>query len=295
MTLVTTTAPRLLAVPLITALAISLAACSPTAPTDDSGLVSVVASTDVYGSIVSAIGGDLVAVTSLVTSAAQDPHSFEASAQNQLAISKADLIIENGGGYDPFVDTLLSAASSSAVVITAASVTHLAEGANEHLWYSFAAMHLVADDIASELGTLDPANATTYTANAEAFSAQLVTLTAALTGLGDGRSAAITEPVPLYLLDDAGFENITPVEFSQSIEEGTDVPPTVLRDTLNAIGDAALLAYNSQTASSETEQLRAAAEIAGVPVVEFTETLPDGEDYISWMTANVAAIAAAVA
>jgi zinc/manganese transport system substrate-binding protein len=55
-----------------------------------------------------------------------------------------------------------------------------------------------------------------------------------------------------------------------------------------------LLAYNSQTASSETEQVRAAAEQNDVAVVEFTETMPDGADYVSWMTDNLSAISAAV-
>ena len=271
--------------------ALLLAGCAATPAVDDSR-VHVVASTNVYGSLVEAIGGDLVSVTSLIDSAAQDPHSFEASAQNQLAVSKADLVIENGGGYDDFVDTLLDAAASDATVINAAEVTALAPGANEHLWYNLPAMSLVIGEIARQLSELDSDNYQAYYANADALDASLRALEDSLRGIGDGKTVAITEPVPLYLLDLAGFENATPDEFSEAIEEGTDVPPAVLAETLDGIGSVALLAYNSQTASPETEQVRAAAEAAGVPVVEFTETLPDGEDYISWMTSNVAALAA---
>jgi len=271
--------------------ALALAGCA-TTPTTDDGTVKVVASTNVYGSITSALGGDLVTVTSLIDSAAQDPHSFEASAQNQLAIAKADLVIENGGGYDDFVDTLLDASSTTAVVINAADVVNLPEGTNEHLWYSFSDIQTVATTIADQLSALDAANAETYAANLADFTGQVSALADQVAGLGDGKTAAITEPVPLYLLEQAGFENATPDEFSEAIEEGTDVPPAVLAETLDGIGSVALLAYNSQTASPETEQVRAAAEKAGVPVVEFTETLPDGEDYISWMTSNVAALVA---
>ena len=271
--------------------ALALTGCATTPATDD-GTVKVVASTNVYGSIVTAIGGDLVSVTSLIDSAAQDPHSFEASAQNQLAIAKADLVIENGGGYDDFVDTLLAASSTEAVVLNAAEIVTLPADTNEHLWYSFSDIQTVATSIADELSSLDAANADTYEANLADFSGQLSTLAEQAAGLGDGKTAAITEPVPLYLLEQAGFENVTPDEFSEAIEEGTDVPPAVLADTLDIVGSVALLAYNSQTASPETEQVKAAAEKAGVPVVQFTETLPDGEDYISWMTSNVAALAA---
>ena len=271
-----------------------LSGCAAT-PVVADGTVHVVASTNVYGSIVEALGGGLVSVTSLIASAAQDPHSFEASAHDQLAVSKADLVVENGGGYDPFVDTLLDAASSDAVVITASEIAGLPVGGNEHLWYSLEAMQSVATAIATRLGDIDSANAPTYEANLAAFAAKLADMQTEADDLDTGLDVAITEPVPLYLLEDAGFANITPPEFSEAIEEGTDVPPAVLKTTLDAVKGAALLAYNSQTASPETEQLRAAAEKAGVPVVEFTETLPDGETYLSWMTANLKAIEAAIA
>ncbi len=105
---------------LLAASAFVLAGCASPAPgagPDEDTRLSIVASTNVYGDIASAIGGDLVSVTSIITSAAQDPHSYEASAQDQLALSKADLVIENGGGYDPFIDQLLEASASTAVVI----------------------------------------------------------------------------------------------------------------------------------------------------------------------------------
>lgn len=307
--------------------ALALAGCSSSAPAaEETTGLSVIASTNVYGSIAEAIGGDLITVTSLITSAAQDPHSYEASAQDQLALSKADLVIENGGGYDPFIDTLLSAASSEASVVNASEASGLlegdehsedehadeaateeegheghdhVEGFNEHVWYSFHGVEHVAEAIAEQLSALDADNAATYEANLADFTAQMETLEATAEALHpstEGLGAAITEPVPLYLLEAAGFTNRTPEEFSEAIEEGTDVAPAVLAETLALFdsGSVALLAYNSQTASSETEQVRAAAEENGVAVVEFTETMPDGADYVSWMTDNLSAISAAV-
>ena len=303
-----------------------LAGCASTTPAANDGTVRVVASTNVYGSIVEAIGGDLVTVTSLVTSAAQDPHSYEASAQDQLAISKAQLIVENGGGYDPFIDTLVEAASSKAVVVNATEASGLLEGEdhaheegedhadeehaeeeghdhiegfNEHVWYSLHGVEHVSEEIAHELSEIDPDNASTYEANLATFQGEIEKLEGAAEALHastDGTGVAITEPVPLYLLEAAGLTNLTPEAFSEAIEEGTDVAPTTLRDTLALVGsgDVLLLAYNSQTASPETEQVREAAEAAGIPVVEFTETLPDGADYVSWMTDNLSAISAAL-
>ena len=319
-----TSTPRTLVISGVAAAALALSgrASSPAADDTASGL-SIVASTNVYGSIAESIGGDLVTVTSLIDSAAQDPHSFEASAQDQLALSKADLVIENGGGYDPFIDTLLEASGADVPVVNASEASGLLEGDehehaeestgaeeghdghdhiegfNEHVWYSFHGVEHVAEEIAHQLSEIDAGNAAAYEENLAAFTAQLAELEAAAEALHastEGLGVAITEPVPLYLLEAAGFTNQTPAAFSEAIEEGTDVAPATLKETLAlfADGSVSLLAYNEQTASSETEQVRTAADDTGVPVVQFTETLPDGADYVSWMTDNLSAISAAL-
>ncbi len=321
---------------LVAASTLVLAGCAatPTPAADDSRL-QVIASTNVYGSIAESIGGDLIEVTSIITGANQDPHSYEASARDQLAISEADLLILNGGGYDPFMETLIDASGTTAPVISAVDVSgllddeatdddatddhdhaedetdghaddhgdddghHHIEGFNEHGWYNFDAMEHPAEEIAHELGTLDPANAATYDANADAFAESIDQLDAQAEGMHttlEGKGAAMTEPVPGYLLAAVGLNNLTPAEFTEAIEEGSDVPPLALQQTLDLFtsGAVVVLAYNEQTASPETEVVRQASETAGIPVVNFTETLPDGEDYVSWMTSNLAALAAAL-
>ena len=107
---------------------------------------------------------------------------------------------------------------------------------------------------------------------------------------------AVTEPVPLYLLEDAGLENETPAEYTAAIEEDADVPPAVLKAAVDLVtsGDVRLLAYNTQTEGPQTVALKKAAETAGVPVLNFSETLPDGQSYVQWMTANVESIGKAL-
>lgn len=185
--------------------------------------VAVVASTSVYGSIVEAIGGDLVEVTSIVSSVAQDPHAFEPSARDQLAVSRADLVVRNGGGYDAFVDALVDASGSSAPVLTAvdfsvewAGDTHdvgaaddagaessadsapgadsVAEagrghdhdhpaGLNEHVWYEPRTVACLAAAIAAELSHLAPHGAATFDANAAAFDREIHGIEADLVAL----------------------------------------------------------------------------------------------------------------
>jgi zinc/manganese transport system substrate-binding protein len=277
-----------------------------------------VASTNVYGDIARTIGGDKVKVTAIINNAGQDPHSYEATAQDRLAVSKAQLVIENGGGYDDFIHTLVESSKlDSASVLTAVEVSGLAHpeeaataapsttpdaagghdghdhgGLNEHVWYSLPAMERITDGIADKLAALDPGSAATFSANAESLKSSLASLHSQLDALkaaGGGGRVAVTEPVPLYLLEDAGLANATPEQYTAAIEEGADVPPAVLKEATDLVGSKAvrLLAYNAQTEGPQTEALKKAAETAGVPVADFTETLPEGKTYLQWMTDNV--------
>ncbi|WP_433918099.1 zinc ABC transporter substrate-binding protein [Streptomyces canus] len=270
-----------------------------------SSKVAVVASTDVYGDIVSVIGADRVSVTSVISDPDQDPHSYEASTQNQLALSKAQVVVENGGGYDDFVDRILkSAGNSSAEVINAVKVSGRTapQGGelNEHVWYDFPTVAKIADRIAAALGKADPANAATYTKNADAFKADLKPLEAKEAQIRKehgGEAIAITEPVPLYMTGASGLVDKTPTEFSEAIEEGDDVSPKVLQETLALFTGKQVeaLVYNAQTSGPQTEKSEQAAKAAGIPVVPVTETLPSGKNYLTWMTGNVDALANALA
>jgi zinc/manganese transport system substrate-binding protein len=294
-----------------TALLLLLAGCSSNSPGQASastgtGTVEVAASTDVYGDIVHVIGGDRVHVTPIIHNASQDPHSYQATTQDKLTVSKARILIENGGGYDDFFNSLAADSTTgdhrlinvtklSGLAPQTGSTSPGASGTqefNEHLWYNFEAMTAFADALSGELARVDPAGAASFAANADRFKTELGKLkdrTAALKARRGGEAVAITEPVPLYLLDAAGLVNKTPEEYSHAIEAGQDVPVPVLQKTLDLISGKAvkMLAYNNQTEGPQTRKLKDAAATAGVPVVDFTETLPEGQSYLQWMNANV--------
>ena len=267
-------------------------------------MLNVVASTNVYGDIVKQIAGDKVRVTSIIDDPDADPHSYEANTQNQLELSKADLVIENGGGYDDFIDSMLKTAkNSSAKVLNVVDISGRTAPAggelNEHVWYDFPTVSKLADQIVSALSAGDAADATAFSSGGAAFKQKLQGFEATEASIKKthaGEGAAITEPVPLYLLQACGLINKTPEEFSAGIEEGTDVSPTVLRETLDLFNSkqVKVLAYNEQTSGPETEQVLKAAKSNGVAVVPVTETLPSGQDYVSWMSGNLSAIQSAL-
>jgi len=321
--------PRFIApVALAVASVLVLAGCASGAAAPDStddGALEVVASTNVYGDIAAAIGGENVEVTSIIDSLAQDPHSYEASARDQLTVSRADLVIENGGGYDAFMDTLVDATGTEAPVITAVEFSHdwpeneghadeaddhadeadheghdHVEGFNEHVWYDPHTIAHVAEETAHELGELDPANAATYEENYATFAAGIDDIEASLDEIATAHAGAqvfVTEPVPLYLTAAAGLENVTPDAFSEAVEEGQDVPPATLLEATRILqsGTVRAVIVNAQTGGAETTEVTEQAKDADIPVLEFTELLPAGDTYLTWMQANVDALAGTLA
>lgn len=291
-----------LAIPVLAALALTgCSASTPGAGASSGGPIRVAASTDVYGDIASTIGGGAVTVTSILSDPNQDPHGFEADARTQLAISKAQIVVENGGGYDDYVDTMLASTSSKATVVNAVKLSGFPTGGdfNEHVFYDYPSMIKVANAVAADLAKIQPSKAATFFANAQTFKTALAKLqneTIALKAAHEGEKVAYTEPVPGYLFDAIGLVDETPAAFSKAVEEGSDVPPAALNDTLSLMRGRAvrLLAYNEQASSPETTQVEAAAKKAGVPVVPVTETLPQGDDYVSWQQANIDAVSSAL-
>lgn len=304
---------RLVVVPALAA-ALTLAGCAASPSASDDGTFTIVTSTTVYAQIAEEIAGDAATVTPIVDSASRDPHEYEATATDQLTVASADLIVVNGGGYDTFVDTLVDATGSTAPVIVAVDSSPAwieasggdHDGAdehdhaiNEHVWYDPEAMRALAAAIADELGTLLPADADAFDSNLADFAAGLDELD---TGLADiaaahtGAEVFATEPVAGYLLAAAGLDDVTPADFSEAVEEGQDVPPATLLDVLSLLGDGQLsvVVANAQTGGAETTAVIDAATDAGIPVLEFTETLPDGQTYLQWMQQNVTDLAEAL-
>lgn len=315
---------------------LALAACggqpaaTTTSASSDAGAasgISIVASTNVYGDIAKQIGGDKVQVTSIINRESQDPHSYEATAQDRLAVTKAQLVIANGGGYDDYMDQLTTGATaplihavdfkngeeedahaeesaSQATAATSGSAAaaedshaghdHSGEG-NEHVWYDLHAVEAVAEGIKEALVKADAANASTYEENAKTFVDSLAPLTERtheLAEQNEGKSFAMTEPVPYFLLTETGFEDATPEGFSSAIEAGNDVPALVQLEMEKELKakSFAFLAFNPQTATPQTDAIKKVAEDSGVPVLDFLELLPEGKNFQQWMSENISSI-----
>lgn len=267
------------------------------------GAIAVVATTNVWGDIAAQIGGSAVTVTSLISDPSQDPHEFHASGRDELAVSRADLVIENGGAYDDFVTPMYQSVDSHAPVITATEVADeagLRLGENEHVWYDTAIVTHVAESISAALSDLDPAHANDFRHGLDAFRDALAPVRDAIDELRAaeaGTPVAATESLAGYLIHAAGLTDRTPPTFLDAAEDGIDVAPHDLQEVLALFTDRRVRALldNEQSATAQTDTVVDAARDNDIPVVALSELLPPGEHYQDWMLDTVHRLASALA
>ncbi|MFS8099858.1 zinc ABC transporter substrate-binding protein [Lentzea alba] len=301
---------------LVGALAVvSLAACGTSTPSADNGKIQVVASTNVWGSVIKAVGGDAVEVKALLDDPSADPHSYESKPADAALVKDAKLVVFNGGGYDDFFAKLITSdatkkieafplrdhdhgpESSEAPTSEAPDADGHDHAENEHVWYDLHTVQAVAEAAANELGAIAPDKKTTFESNTQQFTAALEELEKKVDGIGAGKKVAATEPIAHYLLDETGAEDVTPEAFSKAIEEESDVPAAALA-SMNQLVEGKqinVLVENTQTENQVTKQVVEKAKAAGVPVVAVTETLPAGvTGYLDWMSKQVDALSQAL-
>jgi len=277
---------------LVTGAILLLATACGSAPGGGSKL-AVVAAENVYGDIAGQIGGSHVSVTSILSDPNADPHLYEPGTQNGLAVAGARLVLQNGLGYDAFMQRLEDASPSShRLVVTVADVLGVhGKDANPHLWYDVPRLGTIAAAIASGLERSDPAHAADYRRGLRRFEQSLGPLrrqVARIKASYAGTPVATTEPVPGYLLAAAGLRDIAPGSFTRAIEDGTEPTPQAVAamDALMTGGRIKALLYNSQAVSPITLRIRSAAAGAGIPVLGVTETLPQRQTFQQWQLAQ---------
>ena len=254
---------------------------------------SVVASTNVWGSVASAVAGDHASVKAIISDPAQDPHSFEVSPADAASIADASLVVYNGGGYDHWVDDVLSSHKDVQTVNAYALLSSgVPQPANEHVFYDLETVKSVASQIADKLSQSDAGHADDYKANADKFNEQVGVIAAAERAIGashPGATVVATEPVALYMLTNSGIVDKTPEGFTKAVEGDSDPSPADLAAVLDLLKNrkVSALVYNTQTQTDVTKQLQDAANQASVPIIDVTETLPAGTDYLTWQRQTV--------
>jgi zinc/manganese transport system substrate-binding protein len=298
---------KLAAVTTALGLAFAFTGCTSTEPTDTRP--TIVATTNVWADIAGQVAGDKFQVVSLINSASQDPHSFEASAREQLAVKNSELFIMNGGGYDDFALKLASAAEVTPFnVFEVNEAAHAEEGneaahaeeghahehaeeghahehdGSDHIWYDLHVAEHTAELIAAELSTLQPDNAAEFKTNAAKFGAEIEVLEERAASITGKLSYFEAHPLATLMFSELGFTNLTPEGFAEAEEAGLEPSVKIMNTASELIksGKIAFLAVNRQVTSVSLEKLASIAKEQGIPVISFDELLPGDASYQEW-------------
>jgi zinc/manganese transport system substrate-binding protein len=291
--------PRVLALaaPIALVLALAIAGCGGTSSAETTG-VRVVAAENFWGSIAKQIAGNEADVQSIITNPAQDPHSYEPTANDARTMATSQLAIVNGVGYDPWAPKLLSANPDGArIVLTVGSLFGLHDGDNPHRWYDPAEVEVVANTIATDLEKLEPSHAAYFEHQLNAFKtfdlARYHGLIAQIKSRYAGVPVGASESIFALQSPALGLNLITPYSFMKAISEGTEVSAQDIITTEQQITrhQIKVWVYNSQNATPEIQRLNALARANHIPIATVTETLsPQNDTFEQWQVAQLEGI-----
>ncbi len=272
-------------------LLIALSACSSSnsSTTLSSSTINVVAAENFYGDIARQVGGSHVSVTSIIANPNVDPHEYESSVKTAISVSQAQLVIENGGGYDDWMDKLLSGSSNpNRITVNAFDIAPVKLPENEHVWYSVDNVATIAQAISNDLVKLDAANSAIYEHNLQVFKQSLQAIQqkiAAIKAKYAGTPVGLTETIYLYQAVPLGIDVLTPFEFQKAMAEGNEPPADTVITAENQIThhQIKVLIFNEQTVTPSITKLENDARTQNIPVVPVTETMPPGKTYQTWM------------
>jgi zinc/manganese transport system substrate-binding protein/manganese/iron transport system substrate-binding protein len=271
-----------------------------------SGKPRVVATFSVLNDFVRIVAGDRVEIVTLVGPDG-DAHEFQPTPQDIAAIGKADLVFENGAGFETnWFDKAYAASGAKGKRVKTAEGLTLLEGAGEpdpHVWHDpHNAMHMI-DKVRDGLCELDPPNAAAYRANAELYLKQLHELdkwvSQELERLPKERRKLVTSHDTFgYFAKRYGFTIVGSVLPSFSTE-AADPSASAFAELVAKVKAESVPAIFCET-SHNAKLVNRLAEAAGVKVAPplYTDSLgaagSPGGTYLGMMRSNVATISAAL-
>ncbi len=283
-----------------TFLAVSACGSTPLVASGSPAPIRIAAAENFYGNIASQLGGKYVTVTSVLSDPNVDPHEYQSNVRTSLMVSEAELVIENGAGYDDWMDKILAASpNSNRLLLQGYEVAPHRLPVNEHVWYSFVNIEAIAQAITVDLQKLDPVHAALFSANLNTFKQSLQPLFQEIAQIKTRYATTpvgLTETIYLYQTELEGLHVLTPFEFEKAVAEGNDPPA----DTIIAATDQIthhqikVLIYNAQTITPVTTNLENLAQTNHIPVVPVTETMPPTGTYQIRMMLQLTALLTAL-
>jgi zinc/manganese transport system substrate-binding protein len=154
------------------------------APAAAAAELPVVATFSILGDLVKNVGGERIALTTLVGPDG-DAHVYSATPADAKNVAEAKVVFTNGLGFEGWIERLVKASGTKAsVIVTTKGIKprrmeggpgqgHSHEETDPHAWQSVANVKVYVANIRDALGKADPAGKADYEANASAYLAKL--------------------------------------------------------------------------------------------------------------------------
>lgn len=255
--------------------------------------IRVVTSLNFYGEVASQVAGKYGSVESIINNASVDPHDYQPGTQQAKEVSTANLVITNGLGYDQWLSQLVTATNPKVRHINVATaLAGKKDGDNEHVWYQPGVMEKLTKQLAQTFSQMDPQHASYYRQNAKQYLKQLNQVNSMIKQLRanaehGSRLVDVSEPVFDYSLQGLGYRVNDP-HFEKAVEDGDDPSPKDIQNIRQDIihQRIAFFVVNKQSEDRVVTNLVNLAHQQHVPVLQVTESKPNGKTYVEWMLAQ---------
>lgn len=249
--------------------------------------ISIVTTTNVYSDIAKNIVGKYGTATAIIDKSSVDPHDFDPTTADAKKLTKANIIVANGLGYDSWMNKLAKSVNKKPVLV-GEDLMGLKNGDNPHIWYNLNMPTKYVDYLVKRLSKLDKKHAAYFKANGKKYLAKVDKIKKLVkTDKSNKKPVFVSEPVFDYALKEAGYK-IGDKEFEEAIENGTDPSPKMINKMNTDIKEKkiAFFVNNTQASSSTVKSFVKLAKKNGVPVLNVRETIPNHITYLTWMKEN---------
>jgi zinc/manganese transport system substrate-binding protein len=294
---------------LLTALSLFIVLIMNTAPTSaQAPHLKVVATFSILGDAVHSIAGDNIDLTVLVGPDG-DTHSYEPVPQDSVALTNANLIFENGLGFETWLDDLYTAAGGQAqrvVVSQGINPGKITVGdetgeTDPHIWQNPYNYVRVAELVRDTLSAADATNAVSYQLNANAYISQLLEADTYILQQvqklpADQRKLVTNHDAFGYFASRYGLEIVGTALGSVSTEgaNGSAANLAKLVGDIRATGTHAIFAENIENADVVNQVAQEAGVKIGAPLCSDALTPADGPcpTYLQMIHYNIDSIVA---
>jgi zinc/manganese transport system substrate-binding protein len=269
----------------------------------EAAALPVVASFSIIGDFVRQVGGDRVAVTTLVGPDG-DAHVYQPTPADVRKIAQARLIFINGLGFEGWVERLIAASKSKGTVVTlgkGVAARPGEEGTDPHAWQEVANAEIYVGEIRDSLTAADPAGGEAYKASAAAYVAELDALDAEIVKTLDAipkerRRVVSTHDAFGYFSARYGVEFIAPQGVSTEAEASArDIARIIDSVRQHKVG-AVFLENIADPRLAKRIAAETGARVGGTLYSDaLSEPKGDGANYIDMMRHNVRELAKALA